>query len=61
MVFAFVENALYLGIFTHDPVPHSKLRQNVLKICFPQQQKGVEKTDLLYQNSIWKYEDDWEH
>ena len=52
MVLAFVENALYLGIFTHDPVPHSELRQSVLKICFPQQQKGVEKTDLLYQNSI---------
>ena len=35
---------------------------NILsKICYPQQQKGVEKTDLLYQSSGRKYEYDLEH
>ena len=32
-----------------------------LKICFPQDEKGGENYDLLYQNSIRKYEDDLEH
>ena len=31
------------------------------KICFPQQQKGEGNYDLLYQNSVKKYEDDFEH
>ena len=34
-----------------------------LKICFPkgQEQKGGGNYDLLYQNSITKYENDLEH
>ena len=35
--------------------------QNFLKICFPQNRRGGRKLDLLYQNSIRKYEDDLEH
>ena len=33
------------------------------KICFPQQQaeRGGRNYDLLYQNSVRKYEDDYEH
>ena len=32
-----------------------------LKICFPQDERGEGNYDLLYQNSIRKYEDDLEH
>ena len=40
---------------THSP------RQYSVENLFPQQQKGVEETNnLLYHNSIWKYEDDLE-
>ena len=35
-------------------------RQDTLKICFPQDEGGGEIYDLLYQNSIRKYEDDLE-
>ena len=35
--------------------------QGFLKICFPQDERGGENFDLLYQNSIRKYEDDLEH
>ena len=44
MVFAFLENALDLGIFTHAHIPTQNSRQIFLKICFPQQQKRVDKT-----------------
>ena len=43
MVFTFSENALKLGIFTHF-YPTQNFRENFLKICFSQQQKGVGKT-----------------
>ena len=33
-------------------------RQNFLKICFPQGERVGEKYDLLYPNSVKKYEDD---
>ena len=36
-----------LGIFTHTPLKTNS-RQNFLKICFPQQQKGVEKTMICF-------------
>ena len=34
--------------------------QHVLKICFPQDERGGENYDLLYKNSNRKYEDDLE-
>ena len=62
MVFTFLENALNLGIFTHAPVPHSKLQPEFFENLFPPTaERGGEKYDLLYQNSIGKYEDDLEH
>ena len=54
MVFTFLENALNLCIFTPTPVPHSKNG-------FPQDERVEENYDLLYQNSIRKYEDDLEY
>ena len=64
MVFTILKNTLNLGNFTHAPVPHSKFQAEYLKICFPAA-KRVEKTlsdliDLLYQNSVIKYDDDLE-
>ena len=38
--------------------PTQNSTQNYFKICFPKYQKGAENYDLLYQNSIRKYEDD---
>ena len=35
MVFTFLENALNLGIFTHAPVPHSKLQAKFFENLFP--------------------------
>ena len=32
-----------------------------LKICFPQDERGGGNCDLLYQNSVRKYENDLEH
>ena len=48
MVFTFLENALNLGIFTHVPVPHSKLQAEFFENLFPQQQKGVKKTMICF-------------
>ena len=48
MLFTFLENALNLGIFTHAPVPQSKLEVEFLKICFPQDKKGERNYDSLY-------------
>ena len=56
MVLTFLQHALKLCIFTHAPVPHSNSRYNFLKICTPQEVKGGENYDLLYQNLIRKYE-----
>ena len=61
MMFTFPENALNLRTFTHTAVPHSKLHVELLRICFPQDERGGGNYDLLYQNSIRKYEDDLEH
>ena len=57
------KSALYLGIFAHFyPVPHSKLQANFFVNLFPPVAERVgENYDLLYQNSIRKYEDDLEH
>ena len=62
MVIAFLENALNLGIFTHAPLPQSNLQAEFFENLFPPTvEKGGENYDLLYQNSIRKYEDDLEH
>ena len=55
MVFTFVENAMNLGIFTHGPVPHSKLQAELFENLFPPTaERGGENYGLLYQNSIRK-------
>ena len=49
MVFAFLENALNLGIFTHAPVPQSKLQAEIFENLFPPTaERGGENYDLLY-------------
>ena len=48
MVFAFLENALNLWILLMPPFPTQNSRQKLLKICFPQQQKGVERTLICF-------------
>ena len=42
-----------------SPIQNS--RQNFLKYCFAQDERGGENYDLLYQNSMRKYENDLEH
>ena len=62
MVFTLLENTLNLGIFTHALVPHSKLQEDFFENLFsPTAVRGGENYDLLYQNSIRKYEDDLEY
>ena len=62
MVFTFLENTLNLVILTHDPVPHSKLLAEFFENLFPPtSERDGENYDLLYQNSLRKYEDDLEH
>ena len=62
VVSTFLENALNLGILTHAPVPHSKLQVEFFENMFPSTTEKAEgNQDLLYQNSIRKYEDDLEH
>ena len=61
MVFTLLENTLNLGIFTHLPIPYSKIQAEFFENLFPAKSKGcVEKYDLLYQNSIRKHEDELE-
>ena len=61
MVFKLLENALSLGIFTHGPVPQWKLQEEVFVNLFPSTaQRGGENYNLLYQDSVRKYEDDLE-
>ena len=50
MVFKVLENALYLRIFTHVPVIHSKIQAKFSENLFPQDKKGGKNYDLLYQN-----------
>ena len=40
---------------------YSKLQVESFEICFLQDQRGEGNYDLLYHNSIRKYEDDLEH
>ena len=61
MVFTFTENALNLCIFTHGLVPHSNLQVEFFENLFPQDERDGGNYDLLYQNSIRKYEDDLGH
>ena len=62
MVFTFLKNALNLVIFTHAPFLNSKLQVELFEKMFPPTaESGGEKYDLLYQNSIRKYQDDLEH
>ena len=56
MLFTLPENALNLCIFTHAPDPYLKF----LIFCF-QDGRGRGSYDLLYQNSIRKYENDLGH
>ena len=57
MVFTFLKNVLNLGIFTHAPVAHSKLQAEFFENLFsPTAERGGENYDLLYQNSVRKYE-----
>ena len=60
-VFIFLENALNLYIFTHAPVLHSKLLVEFFENLFPQNGRGGRSYDLLYQNSVRKYEDGLVH
>ena len=49
-------------IFTHAPIPHLKLQVDFFENLFPHKTDRVGGSyDLLYQNSIIKYEDDLEH
>ena len=62
MVFTSLENTLNLGIFTHAPVPHSKLPVDIFENLFPlTPEKGGENYHLFNQNLTRKYEDDLEH
>ena len=58
----FLENALNPDILTHARVAHSKLQAEFFENPFPPTAEwGGENYDLLYQNSIRKYEDNLEH
>ena len=49
MVFTFLENALNLGIFLlMSSFPTQNSKQNLLKIYFLEQEKGVEKTMICF-------------
>ena len=62
MVFTFLENAFNLGVFTHAPIRHSKLKRKLFENLFPPTDETCrENYDLLYQNLIRKHEDDLEH
>ena len=53
--------SLNLCFFTHAPVPHSKLLVEFFENLFPPRQGVGGSYDLLCQNSIRKYEDDFEY
>ena len=72
MVFTFLENALNLGIFTHVPslltqcsplssYHHILVRRKLLILNYSLLNWGGGNYDLLYQNSIRKYESGLEH
>ena len=55
MVFAFLENAINLGVFTQTPVPQSNSRQN---FCFAYSRKGRRKpwfTLSKFNKKIWRW------
>ena len=54
MVFTFLENALNLCMFTHAPVPHSKLQVEVFENYFPPRRKGWRKLWFAQQKFNWK-------
>ena len=56
LALTFLENALNLCIFTYDPVHDLNFQAEFFENLLP-----PIKNDLLYQNSIRKYEDDLEH
>ena len=56
MVLKFLENSLNLCIFTHAPFPHSKIHLEFFENLFP-----TANSELLYLNSIRKYQDDLQH
>ena len=52
-----------VGIFAHPPkgkllIPPGTFLRNIFS---PKAERAIENYDLLYQNSIRKYEDDLEH
>ena len=60
MVFMLLENALNRFLLMPQ-FPTQKSRQDFLKICPSQYERGGVNYDLLYQNSAKKHEDDLEH
>ena len=48
MVFPFLENALNLRVFTHTPVPHSKLQVEFFENIFPQNKWWEEETMIHF-------------
>ena len=58
MVFRFLENALNICIFIHAS-SSLKLQAGFLKNSFHQDERIEENHDLLYENLIKKYEDDF--
>ena len=48
MVFTFLENALNLSIFTHAPVPHSKLHVRFNYISFLKSENSYLNEGLLF-------------
>ena len=55
MVFTFLENALNICIFTHAPVPHSKLQAEFFESCFLQDERGGENYDLFIFCMIYNF------
>ena len=47
--------------FHSCPSPLLRIPARIVCFCFPQDERGGENYDLLYQNLIRKYEDDLEH
>ena len=58
MMFTFLENALNLCIFTHTPVPHSKLEVEFFENMFPPRRKEWGKIWLAlskFNHKIWRW------
>ena len=58
MVLTFIENALNLCMFTHAPVPHSKLQVEIFKNLFPPRQRGWRKLWFAlskFNKKIWRW------